>query len=181
MAWVRRGSESRPAIAQLGGEHGGRLFLRFSVTALDADRLIAAELVLSSVPIEAPLSEGVERALSLRAKRVVDAWDEDAISWVNQPRTFDLGLPPVRIINNPRGASDARVRIDVRAIVSHWPRRDPSDQGIAVDGEGAPPIEVALATLGPDVAGGLLRDGPELELYFSAARREDLRPPNVPR
>jgi hypothetical protein len=177
-SWVRRGGASGP-IAQLGGEHGGVIFLRFAVPNVAPDRLAAAYLVLTPVDVESPIAEGTGSdvpGVVLHALRVVDPWNED-VTWANQPRTFDVGLPALRV---DAARARTRVRIDVRALVARWARHDPADQGIAIEGQGAPPLAVALAPVDPELArapaapAGFARvAGPELELYFLPTTRED--------
>lgn len=165
LAWVRKGSADAEAVATLGGEKNGRLLLRFAVPIEDADRIVAAHLVLTRVHGQPPLSQGEGEGAVLRAERIVDPWDERLVSWGNQPRTFDIGLARVRAY----GARLDRLRVDVKDIVRRWPRRDASDQGIAIVGDGAPSVDVALSTLAPDhVLGSKPAFGPELELYVSA-------------
>lgn len=181
VAWVRRGASEREPTAQLGGAHGGKLLLRFSLPApptpsgdrrVTSNRLVAAHLVLNTLDIRSPLSEEAEAnevdTLRLRAARIVDAWEEASVSWANQPRTFDVGLPATRV-----GARRPRIRIDVLELVKRWARHDPTDQGVAVEAEGSPPVIVALSAIAPEAAQGLGVSGPELELYYSANVRED--------
>jgi hypothetical protein len=157
----------------------GKVLLRFSVPIPEGERLVAAQLLFSRVPIDAPLAEGTGSGVLLHPERIVDPWDERIVSWANQPRTFDVGLPRVRVDRVDAGAS--RLRIDVRELVARWSRHDPSDQGIAVSGDGSPPVAVALAPLGGDVvleAGDRIQRplrGPELELYFASTSREEPR------
>ncbi len=188
VAWVRRGAsdEAREPLAQLGGEHGGKLLLRFALPGAPgangrgADgepRLVAAHLDLTRTDLDAPLSEGDGPGVLLRTSRIVDLWEERAVTWANQPRTFDIGLPSIRV---PWGTRRGRLRLDVLALVKRWPHRDPKDQGIAVEGEGAPGVTVALA-LALAGAGAVSGESepeerfapPELELYYSSAAREE--------
>jgi hypothetical protein len=127
-------------------------------------RLVAAYVVVTRVDLESPLSEGDASTLLLRARRIVDPWEENAVTWATQPRTFDVGLPPVRV---SAGAPEGRLRLDVLEIVKRWPRRDPRDQGISLEGEGALALAVALAPLGRDLGRGFGPSAPELELYYA--------------
>lgn len=101
--------------------------MRFSVPLPSTAKIIEAYVVLRR-------SDDVDddpAPISLHATRIVEAWDGRSISWARQPRIAESRAPATVV--EPGGPP--LVRMDVRDIVRNWPRRDPSDNGIAIVAE----------------------------------------------
>ncbi len=130
-----------PTVFPLGRD-GAKLFLRFAVAVPPPASIVEAYVVLrrSSAVDDDPA------AVSLHATRIVDAWSGGSVSWAIQPRTTDARSPSTLV---EPGASPL-VRIDVRELVRHWARRDPTDHGIAVvaDNETRTGTTFALSSIG---------------------------------
>lgn len=130
LAYIRRGD----------GETGGALPPSFSLGRDSAVLLMrfAAALPTNANIIEAYVVLRRDGAvddeptpISLHATRIVEGWDGRSTSFARQPRLAQ-GRAPATLVE-PNGPS--LVRLDVREIVSNWPKHDPSDQGIAVVAE----------------------------------------------
>jgi len=157
VGFVQRGAADTPGalapatLATFGRSSGGRIFLRFDVALRPEETLVEAFLAMERVPdVAADPAEIV-----LHAAHVLDRWDSRRLSWANQPRVEELGLPQTPVLP----AAGTRVRLDVRALLELWRRGRPGDVSLAVlsDGESATGIAFALTP-------GRVR-GPELELY----------------
>jgi hypothetical protein len=175
VGFVRRGEPpGLPAIAALGRSDGALALFRFSLSLPPEVSVIEAYLLLDRVtdvdPDPAPIA--------LHAVRVIDPWDGQSLSWAFQPRVEEVGSPVTRVLP----ASGQLVRLDVRAIVERWRRRQGGEFGLAVVSE---PTDAAGGGMGmafalsPGAAGSGWGDaqgrgagaaggpyGPRLELYL---------------
>ncbi|MBX3202806.1 MAG: DNRLRE domain-containing protein [Labilithrix sp.] len=124
------------------GKDGGKLFLRFSVAVPATANVVEAYVVLR----RSPDVDDDPAPVHLHATRIVDAWQGGSVSWAIQPRSVETRSPSTRVEPGAR----ALVRLDVRELVRHWARREPTDQGIAIvaDNETASGSTFALSTLG---------------------------------
>ncbi len=142
---------------------GGKLLLRFAVPDWGTRRLVAAYLVVCRVRVAASMPAGAAAGPVLYAERIGDEWEPETVTYANQPRTFTTSAPPVRL----EDAADC-ARLDVREVLLRWPRRDRSDQGIAVLQRGPAPLDVALARVATSgAAQAPFVPGPRLELYLA--------------
>lgn len=114
---------SVPSVVVLGKDDSAKLLLRFDAAIGDA-KVLEAYLIL-------PRADGVDvdpTPVSLHVLRIVDPWDSRSIRWALQPRTQDVGSPATVVTGSGRPA----IRLDVRELVTRWPRREKDDQGLAV-------------------------------------------------
>lgn len=157
MAVVARGDRAAegalPPIFALGRD-SAKLLLRFSVTLPSNANVIEAYVVLrrSSAVDDDPAP------ISLHATRIEETWNGGSVSWAMQPRISETRSPSTLV--EPSGTP--LVRMDVREIVKHWAKRDPTDQGIAIVAENDTRTGTTFAITGE----GADRDvEPYLELY----------------
>jgi len=157
IAYVRREANGRDEVtATLGSarDPGALVFVRFSASLPPEANVLEAYLLLErATDIDADPT-----SVSLRAGRVIDPWDGQAISWARQPRVEDVGAPVTRV--SP--SAGPLVRLDVHEIVQRWRRRAGDDFGMAVIAQGRSATGMAFA-LAP--VAGSAREGPRLELY----------------
>jgi hypothetical protein len=152
IGFVRRGAEpGLPAIAALGRSDGALALLRFSLPLPPEVSVIEAYLLLD----RATNVDSDPAPIALHAVRIVDPWDERSLSWAVQPRVEEVGSPITRVLPS----AGALVRLDVRAIVERWRRREGGDFGLAVvsdapDRAGANPSMGMAFALGAGGAGG---------------------------
>lgn len=154
VGYVRRGAPAasgEAAFGALGLAGDPRVFLRFDVSLRADEDVVEAFLALERAPDVA----ADPMAIVLHAAPVLDRWDGRRLSWGDQPRIAELGLPQTPVLP----AAGARVRLDVRALLQRWRNGRSRELSLAVlsDGESATGVTFAL-TPGP------VR-GPELELY----------------
>jgi hypothetical protein len=155
VAYLRRGDGAgriAPALVMMGRGDGALALLRFSIPLAADTKVLEAYLLFErSVAVDADPTP-----VTLRAARILDAWDGRSTSWARQPRVEDIGAPVTEV----SASSGPIVRIDVRSLVQRWRRRSGADEGIALiaDGGGATGMAFALADWKE------LR-GPLLELY----------------
>jgi len=127
IAYVKSGDGASggalPTVFPLGRD-GGKLFLRFAVTVPKSANIVEAYVVLR----RSPVVDDDPAPISLHATRIVDAWSGGSVSWAIQPRVAEARSPSTLV--EPGGSP--LVRLDVRELVRHWPRRDPMDHGIAI-------------------------------------------------
>jgi hypothetical protein len=127
LAYVRPGDGpsdgALPPIVTLGKD-GATLLLRFSVALPEATNVVEAYLVLR----RAGVVDDDPSPISLHVTRIVEPWQGRSTSWALQPRLEETRSPLTLV--EPGGPT--LVRLDVRELVRRWPRRHPSDQGIAV-------------------------------------------------
>lgn len=132
-----------PSVVVLGKEEASKLLLRFDARIPETSKIVEAYLVL-------PRADGVDvdpTPISIHVLRIVDPWDSRSIQWALQPRTVDVGSPATVVTSSGRPA----IRVDVRELVSRWPRREKDDQGLAVIASNTSATGMAFAT-GSDVA-----------------------------
>jgi hypothetical protein len=130
-------------VVVLGKDEAAKLLLRFDARIPETSKVVEAYLVL-------PRAEGVDidpTPISIHVLRIVDPWDSRSIQWALQPRTVDVGSPATVVTSSGRPA----IRVDVRELVSRWPRREKDDQGLAVIASNTSATGMAFAT-GSDVA-----------------------------
>jgi hypothetical protein len=127
VGYVRSGAGAAhgalPTVFVLGHE-GGKLFLRFAASLPRASNVVEAYVVLH----RATVVDDDPAPISIHATRITESWEGGSISWALQPRNAETRLPSTTV--EPAGG--ALVRVDVRELVRHWPRHDPSDHGIAI-------------------------------------------------
>jgi hypothetical protein len=163
IGFVRRGGEpGLPAIAALGRSDGALALLRFSLPLSPEVSVVEAYLLLDRVTDV----DSDPAPIALHAVRIVDPWDERSLSWAVQPRVEEVGSPVTRVLPS----SGSLVRLDVRAIVERWRRREGGDFGLAVvsdapDRAAGSGIGMAFA-LAAGGAGGEWGAAPRLELYL---------------
>lgn len=156
VGYVRRGASERegelPAQVALGRD-GAVLLLRFEAAVPASANVVEAYLVLrrSAVVDDDPTP------ISLHATRIIQGWNGRSTTHARQPRLEDLASPATVV--EPGGPS--LVRLDVREIVKLWPRRDPSDHGLAVVAAGESPTGTTFALAEAGESG----PAPFLELY----------------
>jgi len=160
LGYLRRGdgpgaSATVPPVFALGRE-SAVLLMRFSVALPSTVNVVEAYVVLH----RAGVVDDDPAPVLLHATRIVEAWDSRSISWAVQPRTQD-GKWPATVVE-PSGPS--LVRIDVRDLVRQWPRRDPSDRGIAVIAENETPTGTSFASV--PGSGAAPEVEPYMELYL---------------
>jgi len=153
VGWVRRGEAAAGGVATVGRGDGATVFLRFSVPLPSEVSLVEGYLLLE----RAPGLDSDPGTLTLHAARVEGAWDGRTLSWARQPVVVDLGAPVTTV---QTGGGGAFVRLDVRAIVERWRRRDGREGGIAVMTEGQTPSGLPIALAPVDVPAD--RDDPVL-------------------
>jgi hypothetical protein len=147
VGWVRRGEAAGGAaasVATVGRGDGATVFLRFSVPLPPDVSVVEGYLLLER-------AQGIDSdpgTLTLHAARVEGAWDGRTLSWGRQPQVVELGAPVTTV---QTGEGGAFIRLDVRAIVERWRRRDRIDGGIAVVTEGQTPSGLSLALAPADV------------------------------
>jgi hypothetical protein len=145
---------SVPSIVALGKDESARLFLRFEARIPENAKVVEAYLLLPRAQTSrAGAPDGKELAadsdpvpISVHVLRVIDPWDSRTIRWSIQPRTQDTGSPAAVVTSS----GHAQVRIDVRDLVSRWPRREKDDQGLAVVASTTGVTGIAVS-LGADV------------------------------
>ncbi len=162
MAWLssRGGSKGAlPAIAALGERDDAVLLLRFGASLPErSEDLVEAYVVLT----RADMVDPPDAPVSLYASRILDLWDSRSVTWARAPRLFDLRTPETRALPSAAGL----VRIDVRALVLRWSRRDPEDQGIAIVADGSLSRGVAIVLVpGSSSEPTAFQRSPFLELY----------------
>jgi hypothetical protein len=114
-----------PPVLMLGRSgDGAALLLRFAVPIAPEETVVEAYVLLD----RADVVETDPKPISLHAARIIDAWDGRSISYARQPRFEETGSPGAIV----SGAGRPLVRIDVRALVTHWKARDPRDQGVII-------------------------------------------------
>lgn len=134
---------SVPSVVVLGKESDARLLLRFEAPLAESASVVEAYLLL-------PRAEGVDvdpafagmSPISLQVLRIVDPWDSRSIRWSMQPRTLDVGSPATVVTASGR----PWIRLDVRDLVSRWPRREQDDQGLAIVASATNAMGMAFAT-----------------------------------
>jgi hypothetical protein len=128
-------------VATLGRGDGATLFVRFSIPLAPETTIVEGYLLLQRAP---GLDVDPSR-LSLHAARVEGAWDARTLSWARQPSVVEVGAP----VTTVDAAGTGPVRLDVRAIVERWRRRERQDAGIAIltEGESRSGVAFALAPL----------------------------------
>lgn len=156
MAVVAHSSDGAiPPIFSLGRDAApAKLLLRFSVALPSNATIIEAYVVLrkSTVVDDDP------EPISLHATRIEETWTGGSVSWAIQPRTSEIRAPSTVV----EAAGSPVVRMDVREIVKHWAKHDPTDQGIAILAENETRSGTTFAISGS----GADRDvEPYLELY----------------
>jgi hypothetical protein len=134
---------SIPSVVTLGKDESARLLLRFEARIADSAKIIEAYLLLP----RAPGADVDPTPITLHVLRVIDPWDSRSIRWALQPRTQDTGSPATVVT----AAGRPVVRLDVRDLVSRWPRREKDEQGLAVVASSTSVTGTALA-IGADVA-----------------------------
>jgi hypothetical protein len=140
------GADTRDvAAATLGSarDQAAVVLLRFSARLPAEVHVLEAYLVLE----RATDGEADPAPITLHATRIVQAWDGRSVSWARQPRLEEAGAPITRVWPS----SGRLVRLDVRALVQRWRRRNGEDFGIAVLAEEASSTGIAFA-LAPEVA-----------------------------
>lgn len=159
------------------GSHDARLLLRFAVDLPKDANVVEAYVVLHRD--DATYADPVP--LLLHADRVTEPWDGRQTSWVFSPRLSDVKLPDTRV--EPGGP--VLVRLDVRELVRNWPRRDPSDRGLAIVAENETSTGVAFASSRSKRP----NSGPYLEIYVRHENTKSKnaepvnsphRPPSIP-
>jgi hypothetical protein len=157
VGYVRRGEAfaggpGSAAFATLGLAGAPRMFLRFELPLQPDDTLVEAFLAVERASDVA----ADPTAITLHVAGVVDRWDGAKLSWGNQPRIEELGLPQTSV----SAAAGSRVRLDVRDLLQRARRRRSHEVSLAVlaEGESATGLTFALTP-------GRVR-GPELELYL---------------
>ncbi len=138
VGWVRRGDATGGAVATLGRGDGATVFLRFSVPLPAETSLVEGYLLLQ----RAPQVDSDPGTLTLHASLVEGPWDRGTLSWGRQPRVVELGAPVTTVATAGGGTF---IRLDVRAIVERWRRRDRTEGGIAVVSEGQTPSGMPIA------------------------------------
>lgn len=130
VAYVKRSDGASngalPTVFSLGKDDG-KLFLRFSVAIPEAANIVEAYVVLH----RSSLVDDDPAFISLHATRIIDSWQGGSVSWAMQPRSTETRSPTTVVEHG----GPTLVRLDVRELVRHWGRHDPSDQGIAVTAE----------------------------------------------
>ncbi len=144
VGWVRRGDAAEGSVATVGRGDGAAIFLRFSVPLPPEVSVVEGYLLLE----RAPGIDADPGTLALHAAAIEGAWDARTLSWAMQPPVADLGAPVTTVQTAGGGAF---VRLDVRALVERWRRRDRADGGIAVVTEGQIPSGLSLALAPLDV------------------------------
>lgn len=140
---LRAPEGSVPSVVVLGKDEAAKLLLRFDARIGETAKIVEAYLIL-------PRAEGVDvdpTPISLHVLRIVDPWNSRSIQWSLQPRTQDVGSPATVVTASGRPA----IRLDVRELVSRWPRREKDDQGLAIIASNTSATGMAFAT-GSDVA-----------------------------
>lgn len=147
IAFVTRGDPASdgalPPLFALGKD-GGVLFLRFSVALPANANVVEAYVCLR----RATVVDDDPAPISLHATRIIDSWEGRSTSWGSQPRIREVRTPAT--IVEPGGP--ALVRVDVRDLVRHWGKHDPTDRGIAIvaEGDSRTGTTFALTALGAD-------------------------------
>jgi len=114
-----------PPVLMLGrAGDAAALLLRFEVPITEEESVVEAYVLLD----RADVVETDPKPISLHAARIIDAWDGRSMSYARQPRWEETGSPGAIV----SGAGRPLVRIDVRALVTHWKTRDPRDQGVVI-------------------------------------------------
>lgn len=132
---------SVPAVVVLGKEKDARLFLKFEAPMPESATVVEAYLLL-------PRAEAVDvdfdvmSPISLQVLRVVDPWDSRSIRWGMQPRISEA-YSAATIVT---AAGRPWIRLDVRELVSRWPRREKDDQGLAIVASATNTTGMAFAT-----------------------------------
>lgn len=167
-----RGDAARArSLATLGGEGSSKLLLRYAwppagLPSGATTRIEAAYVVLTVVDAGAGIAS--DGPLVLRASRVVEPWDAASVTWLSQPRAFDVGARPS---SAPRSTSVRTARVDVRAVLERSRGAELGTQGIAIESRGGPPLLVALTVLSPeavaDPGGAAPLAPPTLEVYLA--------------
>lgn len=129
IAYVSAHAEGNPSdlppVLVLGrAGDGAALLLRFAVPIAPEENVVEAYLLLD----RADVVETDPKPISLHAARIIDAWDGRSISYARAPRWEETGSPGTIV----SGAGRPLVRIDIRALATHWKERDPRDQGVVV-------------------------------------------------
>ncbi len=144
VGWVRRGEAAAGGVATVGRGDGASVFLRFLVPLPPEVSVVEGYLLLE----RAPGIDSDPGTLVLHAASVEGAWDGRTLSWGRQPPVVDVGAPVTTVQTAGGGAF---VRLDVRAIVERWRRRDSADAGIVVLTEGQTTSGLSLALSPVDV------------------------------
>jgi hypothetical protein len=146
VAYLRSDEDARDAVtATLGRlqDHAAVVLLRFSARLPPEVHVLEAYVVLE----RATDAEADPMPIALHAVRIVQPWDSRSVSWVRQPRLEEAGAPVTRVWPS----AGRLVRLDVRALVQRWRRRNGEDFGIAVRAEETSSTGIAFA-LSPAVA-----------------------------
>lgn len=141
--WVRRGDAASSDVATLGRGDGATVFVRFAVPLPPEVTVVEGYLLLE----RAPAVDADPATFTLHAAMVEGAWDARSLSWGRQPGVVDVGAP----VTTVQAAGAGPIRLDVRAIVERWRRRDGMDGGIAVVAGGRSPTGLSLALAPLDV------------------------------
>ncbi len=131
VAYLRPGqAAATEGFATLGRGDGALVLLRFSVPLSPETTLVEAYLVID----RATDIDSDPAPVLLRTERVAGGWDSRTTSWVTRPALEEFGGAETRV----SAASASPVRLEVRALVERWRRREPGEMGVAIVADSPP-------------------------------------------